>query len=43
MLTREILTCVYGVMGSAVLYVNLAGYHVKSLRASLASAARACS
>jgi MFS family permease len=36
-LTREILTCVYGVVGSAVLYVNLAGYHVKSLRASLAS------
>jgi DHA1 family inner membrane transport protein len=36
-LTREILTCIYGVVGSAVLYVNLAGYHVKSLRASLAS------
>ncbi len=36
-LTREILTCIYGVVGSAVLYVNLAGYHVKALRASLAS------
>ena len=36
-LTREILTCLYGVVGSAVLYVNLAGYHVKSLRAGLAS------
>ena len=31
MLTREILTCIYGVAGSAVLYVNLAGYHVKAL------------
>ncbi len=31
MLTREILTCIYGVTGSAVLYVNLAGYHVKAL------------
>lgn len=37
MLTREILTCLYGIAGSAVLYVNLAGYHVKSLRASLSS------
>jgi MFS family permease len=37
MLTREILTCVYGVTGSAVLYVNLAGYHVKALRSSLSS------
>jgi MFS transporter, DHA1 family, inner membrane transport protein len=36
-LTREILTFIYGVVGSAVLYVNLAGYHVKSLRGSLAS------
>lgn len=35
MLTREILTCIYGVTGSAVLYVNLAGYHVKALRRSL--------
>jgi DHA1 family inner membrane transport protein len=31
MLTREILTCIYGITGSAVLYVNLAGYHVKAL------------
>ena len=37
MLTREILTCIYGVTGSAVLYVNLAGYHVKALRGSLSS------
>jgi MFS transporter, DHA1 family, inner membrane transport protein len=37
MLTREILTCIYGFTGSAVLYVNLAGYHVKSLRRSLSS------
>jgi MFS transporter, DHA1 family, inner membrane transport protein len=37
MLTREILTCIYGITGSAVLYVNLAGYHVKALRRSLSS------
>src|SRR3984893_5784704 len=37
MFTREILTCIYGVTGSAVLYVNLAGYHVKALRRSLSS------
>ncbi|MGH9681138.1 MAG: MFS transporter, partial [Candidatus Acidiferrales bacterium] len=37
MLTREILTCIYGVTGSAVLYVNLAGYHVKALRHDLSS------
>jgi MFS transporter, DHA1 family, inner membrane transport protein len=37
MLTREILTCIYGVTGSAVLYVNLAGYHVKALRSSLSN------
>jgi MFS transporter, DHA1 family, inner membrane transport protein len=36
-LTREILTCIYGVVGSAVLYVSLAAYHVKSLRSNLAS------
>jgi DHA1 family inner membrane transport protein len=35
--TREILTCIYGVTGSAVLYVNLAGYHVKALRRSMSS------
>jgi len=34
---REFLTCAYGVTGSAVLYVNLAGYHVKALRRSLSS------
>ena len=37
MLTREILTCIYGVTGSAVLYVNLAGCHVKALKRSLPS------
>jgi MFS family permease len=36
-LTREILTCIYGVVGSAVLYVSLAAYHVKALRSNLAS------
>ncbi len=36
-LTREVLTCLYGIVGSAVLYVNLAGYHVKALRRSLSS------
>jgi len=37
MVTREILTCIYGIAGSAVLYVNLAGCHVKALRRSLSS------
>lgn len=36
-IAREILTCTYGVVGSAVLYVSLAAYHVKSLRSTLAS------
>ena len=36
-LMREILTFIYGVVGSAVLYVNLAGYHVKAVRGHLAS------
>jgi MFS family permease len=31
------LTFTYGVVGSAILYVNLAGYHVKALQTSLAS------
>src|SRR5260370_29070992 len=34
---RELLTCHYRAVGSAVLYVSLAAYHVKSLRSSLAS------
>lgn len=34
---REILTLLYGVIGSALLYVNLAAYHVKTLRSSLAN------
>lgn len=37
MLMRETLTCIYGVAGSAILYVNLAGYHVKALRRSLSN------
>jgi MFS transporter, DHA1 family, inner membrane transport protein len=36
-MTREILTFIYGVVGSAVLYVNLAGYHVKAVQGHLAS------
>ena len=36
-LTREILTCVYGVIGSGILYVNLAGYHVKAVQSGLAN------
>lgn len=35
MLSREILTCIYGITGSAILYVNLAGYHVKTLLRSM--------
>ncbi len=31
------LTFTYGVVGSAILYVNLAGYHVKAVQSSLAS------
>ncbi len=34
---QAVLTCAYGVIASATLYVNLAGYHVKAVRASLAS------
>ena len=34
---RNFLTFSYGVVASAVLYVNLAGYHVKALRGHLAS------
>ncbi len=37
MLMREVLTCIYGIVGSAVLYVNLAGCHVRALRRSLSS------
>ncbi len=35
----RIMTCAYGVVASAIIYVNLAGYHVKSVRGSLASRA----
>jgi MFS transporter, DHA1 family, inner membrane transport protein len=34
---RETLAFCYGLTGSSVLYVNLAGYHVKALRRSLSS------
>ncbi len=34
---QGIMTCAYGVIGSAVLYVNLAAYHVKAVQSSLAS------
>ena len=34
---KAIMACAYGVIGSAVLYVNLAAYHVKAVRVSLAS------
>ncbi len=34
---REILTLIYGVVGSAVLYVSLAAYHVKALQSGLSS------
>ena len=33
------MTCAYGVVASAILYVNLAGYHVKAVRSTLASRA----
>ena len=36
-LTREVLTCIYGFTGSSLLYVNLAGYHVKALERKLSS------
>jgi len=37
MTTREALTCIYGITGSSILYVNLAGYHIKALRRDLSS------
>jgi MFS family permease len=37
MLSREFLVGMYGVIGSSILYVNLAGYHIKALRRSLSS------
>jgi sugar phosphate permease len=36
-LIRGMLTLIYGAVGSAVLYVNLAAYHVKTLRSTLAN------
>ncbi len=38
-LAASIMTCTYGVVASSILYVNLAGYHVKAVRGSLASRA----
>jgi len=35
----RIMTFAYGVIASAILYVNLAGYHVKAVRGTLASRA----
>ncbi len=35
--SREVLVFLYGVFGAAVLYTNLAGAHIKSLRRSLSS------
>ncbi len=37
MAERETLVCLYGIIGSASLYTNLAGGHVKALRRSLSS------
>lgn len=34
---QQVLTFAYGIIGSAILYVNLAGYHVKAVRSSLGS------
>lgn len=34
---HAVMTFAYGVVGSAILYVNLAGYHVKAVQSSLAS------
>lgn len=34
---RELLTLIYGVVGSAILYVNLAAYHVKALQSTFAN------
>ena len=39
MVPQAILTCAYGAIGSGIIYVNLAGYHVKSVRSSVASRA----
>ena len=36
---QAFLTCAYGAIGSGTIYVNLAGYHVKSVRSNLASRA----
>ncbi|MDP9012102.1 MAG: MFS transporter [Pseudomonadota bacterium] len=36
-LSREVLVFLYGVFGAAVLYTNLAGAHIKSLRRSLSN------
>jgi hypothetical protein len=36
---RASLTCAYGAIGSGTIYVNLAAYHVKSVRSSLSSRA----
>jgi predicted MFS family arabinose efflux permease len=35
--TRELLVCLYGIVGAAVLYNTLAGAHIKALRRNLSS------
>lgn len=37
LVAADLMTFVFGVFASTILYVNLAGYHVKALRSSLAS------
>jgi MFS family permease len=36
---QAVLTCAYGAIGSGTIYVNLAAYHIKSVRSNLASRA----
>ncbi len=38
-MAARIMTCAYGVIASSILYVNLAGYHVKAVQGSQASRA----
>ena len=38
-LTHAVLTCIFGAVGSGTIYVNLAGFHVKAVRRTLAGRA----
>jgi predicted MFS family arabinose efflux permease len=38
-MAKAILSCVFGILASSILYVNLAAYHVKSVRSTLVSRA----